>query len=322
MRGCAWLALAAVRTVAAARRGSAHALGTATGCPPAGFDSVANFSLARYIAASPWYVIAQLPISFQPVSELYCVRATYVQANETIYVFNEARRGAVDGEPIAEADLVAHQDDLPEASANARTADSKLRVGLRYYAFVYQNSSAPHAQRAVASNLVSQMADDEERLGPDAKRRELLDFLKRYLFGPYWVVDVSDVYDWAIVTGGPPSVPTSNGLCTTLTAGFNDIGVWLLHRNPQPPADVVRKMHSRARELGLDTSALQDVAQDGCEYTAPCARAAVRAPWCKESLRASDGGAAAGRTRSHAARSAKAAASSRLETWARVDART
>jgi len=184
MRGCAWLALAAVRTVAAARRGSAHALGTATGCPPAGFDSVANFSLARYIAASPWYVIAQLPISFQPVSELYCVRATYVQANETIYVFNEARRGAVDGEPIAEADLVAHQDDLPEASANARTADSKLRVGLRYYAFVYQNSSAPHAQRAVASNLVSQMADDEERLGPDAKRRELLDFLKRYLFGP------------------------------------------------------------------------------------------------------------------------------------------
>ena len=138
----------------------------------------------------------------------------------------------------------------------------------------------------------------------------------------YWVVDVSDVYDWAIVTGGPPSVPTSNGLCTTLTAGFNDIGVWLLHRNPQPPADVVRKMHSRARELGLDTSALQDVAQDGCEYTAPCARAAVRAPWCKESLRASDGGAAAGRTRSHAARSAKAAASSRLETWARVDART
>ena len=234
MRGCAWLALAAVRTVAAARRGSAHALGTATGCPPAGFDSVANFSLARYIAASPWYVIAQLPISFQPVSELYCVRATYVQANETIYVFNEARRGAVDGEPIAEADLVAHQDDLPEASANARTADSKLRVGLRYYAFVYQNSSAPHAQRAVASNLVSQMADDEERLGPDAKRRELLDFLKRYLFGPVRArgrVPLSALRVWMVMaranSSPPPPPPPSPGCahstgwwtCPTSTIG-------------------------------------------------------------------------------------------------------
>ena len=47
-------------------------------CPPPGFDSVANFSLAKYISG-PWYVQQQMLVDYGPAgggeSELFCVRA-------------------------------------------------------------------------------------------------------------------------------------------------------------------------------------------------------------------------------------------------------
>lgn len=97
----------------------------------------------------------------------------------------------------------------------------------------------------------------------------------------YWVVFVSEDYQWAIVTGGPPTKP-SNDKCTTATIGINNVGVWLLHRDPEPPANVVEQMRNKAEELGLDTSTLQKVTQSGCTYTPPCELTGGQASWCRE----------------------------------------
>lgn len=80
------------------------------------------------------------------------------------------------------------------------------------------------------------------------------------------MVAISDDYQWAIISGGPPNVE-SGGLCTTGTLGINNVGFWLFHRNPTPPAEVVQQMRNRATELGYDVSVLQPVEQAGCEYT-------------------------------------------------------
>ena len=41
------------------------------GCPPTGFDSLANFDVLDYIS-QPWYVQWQQPISYQSKDSLYC----------------------------------------------------------------------------------------------------------------------------------------------------------------------------------------------------------------------------------------------------------
>jgi len=86
--------------------------------------------------------------------------------------------------------------------------------------------------------------------------------------GPYWVVaiDENDVADpqWAIVTGGPPSVE-SNGACLFESAGFNGDGFWLFSRKPVDPENTAL-MRQKAADLGLDVSALLPVEQDGCTY--------------------------------------------------------
>jgi lipocalin len=58
-------------------------------------------------------------------------------------------------------------------------------------------------------------------------------------------------------------VPATNGTCAP---GTND-GFWLFHRDPEPPAEVVAQMRSKATELGFDVSVLQKVNQTGCVYT-------------------------------------------------------
>lgn len=66
--------------------------------------------------------------------------------------------------------------------------------------------------------------------------------LKVSFFGPfygdYWVIDHADDYSWSIV--GEPSGRY----------------LWLLAREPTPPAAEVRKLIERANSLGYDTSML------------------------------------------------------------------
>jgi len=92
-------------------------------CPPV--PTVSDVSIEAY-ASKPWYVQAQLPNSYQPVDELFCVRAVYtVTSPTTLDVFNFARKGSVEGEPSNE-DMVLNAF-IPDVDVK-----SKLKVGPKF----------------------------------------------------------------------------------------------------------------------------------------------------------------------------------------------
>ena len=92
-------------------------------------------------------------------------------------------------------------------------------------------------------------------------------FLPKRLYGPYWVVATDTTpgtpefeargYSWAIISGGPLTKLKSDGSCEP--SG----GLWLFHRNPLADAGEIR---SAAQSLGIDTSVLKKVQQEGCTY--------------------------------------------------------
>ncbi len=97
------------------------------------------------------------------------------------------------------------------------------------------------------------------------------------LSGPYWVVAVGGPsndtrlgYDWAIVSGGPPSISAPGGCRngdgrSPGSAALNRNGFWLFSRKPVDPA-ATAEMRARAAQLGFDLSVLLDVQQQGCKY--------------------------------------------------------
>jgi lipocalin len=92
-------------------------------CPPV--PTVSDVSIEAY-ASKPWYVQAQLPNRYQPVDELFCVRAVYtVTSPTTLDVFNFARKGSVEGEPSNE-DMVLNAF-IPDVDVK-----SKLKVGPKF----------------------------------------------------------------------------------------------------------------------------------------------------------------------------------------------
>ena len=92
-------------------------------CPPV--PTVSDVSIEAY-ASKPWYVQAQLPNRYQPVENLFCVRAVYtVTSPTTLDVFNFARKGSVEGEPSNE-DMVLNAF-IPDVDVK-----SKLKVGPKF----------------------------------------------------------------------------------------------------------------------------------------------------------------------------------------------
>mgnify|MGYP001168880966 CR=1 FL=1 len=101
----------------------AGGLGRERRCPPV--PTVSDVSIEAY-ASKPWYVQAQLPNRYQPVENLFCVRAVYtVTSPTTLDVFNFARKGSVEGEPSNE-DMVLNAF-IPDVDVK-----SKLKVGPKF----------------------------------------------------------------------------------------------------------------------------------------------------------------------------------------------
>lgn len=90
------------------------------------------------------------------------------------------------------------------------------------------------------------------------------------LYGPYWVLAVGGgdeaQYGWAVISGGPPTVP-SNGACKTRSRTVNNSGLWLFHRVAVAPAEDIALLRSVAEGLGFDISVLNPVEHRGCNYT-------------------------------------------------------
>ena len=122
----------------------------------------------------------QIPIIFQPVNTLFCVRAEYVPINPSnplggVLVKNYANKDRVNGPTTgtsgsggAGSFLVRFVASVPNPSD-----PSKLSVG-----FALPGGNSP------------------------------------FFGAPYWIVAADPNYQWAIITGGVPTTPTGNGKCS------------------------------------------------------------------------------------------------------------
>jgi len=198
-------------------------------CPPEGYDSVLPFSLDAYVTdnATAWYVQQQQPISYQPLNSLYCVRARYTKLDNG-------------------------------------------RIGVDNFARVGSIDGSAQNPGGFQLNAVVRDPEVESKLavGPP--------FLPPTLYGPYWVVaagpyspddaEWTGTYEWAIITGGPPNAESDNGACIG-TGRFQNEGFWLFTREQVASEELVEEMRTIAEGLGLDTSVLVPVEQEGCSYT-------------------------------------------------------
>lgn len=75
-----------------------------------------------------------------------------------------------------------------------------------------------------------------------------------------------DVYNWALVSGGPPKKEGQDGYCIT-GEGINNSGLWIFTRDKNAPAETVDKVRSIAKGLGYDPTVMLPVEQEGCLYT-------------------------------------------------------
>jgi hypothetical protein len=75
-------------------------------------------------------------------------------------------------------------------------------------------------------------------------------------------------YEWAIITGGPPTQQGANGKCTLPMGSINGNGegFWLFFRNPTPSQAEIDAVRAVASTKGLDLSVLIGVPQAGCQY--------------------------------------------------------
>lgn len=202
-------------------------LGQGETCPPPGFDSAPDFNVTEYIAER-WYIQKQIPVVYQPVDQLFCVTAIYEQK---------------DPNDLSEGIFVYNYQN--EGGVNGKAISTREDDG------------------GLFSGPLTAIVDDPS--DPSKLKVGLTGVTGRPVFpGPYWVVAFDPDYQWAIVVGGPPTETLENG-CGYDGNGTNGNGFWLFSRKQVDPEGTAI-MEAKAEELGLDTSVLIDVPQEGCLY--------------------------------------------------------
>lgn len=209
-------------------------------CPPSGYDAVDALDLTKF-TGDRWYSIRQLPVTFQPESQFNCVFAQY-SILETPYttrcrifgctdpasvtVFNSARDGSTTGRPVS----INFRATIPDVEVEP----AKANVGPRFIPNFLRGSDTNYWVVAVGTYL------------------QLL---------PNSTEPVSEQYEWAIITTGPPETVGEDP-----TKCVSRGGMWFFSRRPVPPEGYVEALTTIATDLGLDTSVLLPVNHDGCDY--------------------------------------------------------
>lgn len=88
---------------------------------------------------------------------------------------------------------------------------------------------------------------------------------KSWFAGDYWIIAYDKAEGYALVSGGQPTISTTEGYCRTGT-GINDSGLWIFTREQERNEGVVEKVREIAANEGFDVSVLMDVEQVGCVY--------------------------------------------------------
>lgn len=178
---------------------------------------------------STWYIQQQQVTEYLSAADNYCTLATYVaNSKKTVPFF---------GGTVVEVYNYAN-----EQSVNGKNENSE---GMVLCARVPDNSQP-------AKLLVAPC------------------FLPNVLAGDYWVVAAGpsqDNYEWAIVSGGQPTVAGADGGCTTKTTGTNGAGFWLFTRTQVASTATIAEMRSTAQKAGFSLDKLNPVEQSGCSYS-------------------------------------------------------
>jgi lipocalin len=208
-------------------------------CPPSGFDAKQDFDIDLYLGR--WYAQKQIPVAYQSIDEFYCVTADYtMDKNFCIFcnyaaridILNQARKGSVDGEKLGGANRF-----FRGIIRRPRTDPAKITVGFL----------APFLIRASYWVVAAGSYAD-------------------ILLGAQTINPTSD-YEWAIITGGPPSRDGANGTCKPNPGVLNFLGMWMFARDSVPPEGVIAAIEAYAlNTLNLDTSAWFPVQHEGCVY--------------------------------------------------------
>ena len=196
-------------------------------CPPRDFQSMDQLDLNEYTRAK-WFVQEQMPVSYLPVSDNFCVTAQYVKnGNSKVSVFNYARRGGIGGS-VRFANLKAIQGKSGKAS--------ELMVGPK---FLPSCLYGPYW--IIGAGKYGGISSGSSSEG-------------------------THKYEWALVSGGAPEQVGENGKCKT-GSGVNEAGLWILTRDPIVEKSVIDKVRSFASEKGFDLTVLNPVVHEGCDYS-------------------------------------------------------
>ena len=101
------------------------------------------------------------------------------------------------------------------------------------------------------------------------------EFLDQFIYGPYFIVAYDEAEGYALVSGGSPTIPTKDGLCTT-QRGFNNAGLWVFSRSNVRDEALIQKVRGIAVSKGFDVDVLEDVQHVGCNYTPSSAPRSLR----------------------------------------------
>ncbi len=79
------------------------------------------------------------------------------------------------------------------------------------------------------------------------------------------MLEYSESEGYALVSGGQPTIPTTDGLCKS-GEGVNNSGLWIFTRSAARDETLVSKVRELAVAQGFDLSVLSDVDQTQCNY--------------------------------------------------------
>lgn len=186
---------------------------------------VADLDLAEYTRAT-WYIQEQQVTGYQTTDDLFCVSATYNIGGRSVPFFS--------GNVLS----VFNYGNIKQVNGKAMNANN-------------------------ATVLCARQKDPKQ----GGKLLVAPCFLPNLFAGDYWILDIGGEggrYDWAIISGGQPKVKFDDG-CTTKETGINGSGLWLFTREPVASPDVIAMMKDKLHAMGVTTSRLVPVPQDGCE---------------------------------------------------------
>ncbi|KAJ3091228.1 hypothetical protein HK102_001246 [Quaeritorhiza haematococci] len=226
-------------------------------CPPSQFRTVDNLDVDAFMGR--WYVQKQSEAPFVDKTRNFCNYAQYTRVKtDKIDVFNYGNEAKVNGKVVS-AKLVGRVPNLNEPS-KLKVGQSWIPFGTTFYAPLWV---------VATGDLVPAPPQQNQQNQQQQQQQQQQDVKLQHTQQQSTQSSPSQLqYEWAILSAGEPR-SQSNGKCAA--NGFGVLtdqgrGLWLFTRSPTVDPSVVEKMVQKAEELGLDTSILNPVTQEGCEY--------------------------------------------------------